>query len=377
MKPKHTRETEWQFLLSFLDASNSSVIITDAQAPDFPIIFVNAAFERTTGYSLAEVLGRNCRFLQNDDRDQPDRALIAKSLAEGVSCECLLRNYTKNGTMFWNKLYLYPFRKDGETLYFVGVQHDVTLERSLLLTVQETAVERARLIETLHEKKERMAALSLDLINAQEAERKAVARELHDVLGQRLSALNMLLHRSQRYFLVPEAKALWEQAEHELTELVGLVRNLSSSLRPPGLDYFGLEASIRELLARQFQDSPTWVLEYAGLPKRLPPTIEISVFRIVQESVTNILRHARARHVVVEIIGAPGMAELEVIIRDDGVGFDALNWPERSARGGRLGLAGMRERVQLLGGSLQVDSRTGAGTRIVAIIPLVLTPVQP
>lgn len=232
------------------------------------------------------------------------------------------------------------------------------------------AIERGRLIERLNAKQRRMAVLSQALVQAQEAERKALARELHDELGQRLTALNMLLHRARPWFADTEGQTLWNTAEHEMTQLIGMIRDLSASLRPPGLDLFGLQATIEQLLARRFENGPAWVLEYAGLPHRLAPVIEITVYRIVQESVTNIVRHANAHQVVVEINGGAHGDELELIVRDDGTGFDARRWRERGARDGRAGLAGMSERVQLLGGTFEVASRPGGGTRIVAVIPL-------
>jgi signal transduction histidine kinase len=236
------------------------------------------------------------------------------------------------------------------------------------------ALERARLVARLEAKRRHSARLSAELVLAQEAERKALARELHDELGQRLSALNLLLHRSHAYFDDEAGRSLWSQAERELASLVGLVRDMSVSLRPPGLDFFGLEPTIRHLLTRRFEGGPDWVFEYAGLPARLDPIIEISVYRIVQESVTNIVRHARARHVVVEINGGATGAELELIVRDDGAGFDAGGWREHAVRAGRAGLAGMSERVQLLGGALDVESEPGRGARISALLPL--TPLE-
>jgi signal transduction histidine kinase len=232
------------------------------------------------------------------------------------------------------------------------------------------AIERARLLARLESKRRDTARLSRELIDTQEAERKALARELHDELGQRLSALNMLLHRSKRYLNEGEAADIWQNAERDMSSLVGLVRDMSVSLRPPGLDYFGLEPTIEQLLSRQFENGPSWVFEYAGLARRLDPTIEISVYRIVQESVTNIVRHARARHVVVEINGGATGDELELIVRDDGVGFDACQWRMNAARAQSAGLTGMSERVQLLGGSFNIESTPGRGARVTAVLPL-------
>jgi len=359
------------FLFSFLESSNSPVVVTNALEPDAPIVFVNAAFERITGYSRAEAIGRNCRFLQGEDLDQPGRAKLDAALARGMPAECTLKNYRKNGDMFWNRLYVFPVKDEGGTItHFAGFQHDLTEEYALASALQRAGAERERLIDKISRKRARMARLSRDLINAQEAERKALARELHDELGQRLTALNLLLHRARPHLQAEDGEALWQEAERELGTLVGLVRGLSVSLRPPGLDYFGLEPTIGQLLSRQFETGPSYVFEYAGLPRRLEPTTEISVFRLVQESVTNIVRHARASHVVVEVNGGARGDELEIIVRDDGIGFDATLWREHGAQNGRSGLAGMSERVELLGGSFQVDSSPGRGTRITATLPL-------
>lgn len=361
-------------LFAFAGASNSSIVVTDAVTDDNPIVFVNPAFERMTGYAVQEIIGTNCRFLQGNDRGQTDRKIIRDAMRDGISCECLLRNYRKSGELFWNKLYMFPVRDDGGSVtHFVGVQHDVTREQALLTELKHIASERAVLIENIETKRRHMAHLSRDLINAQENERKALARELHDELGQRLTALNLLLHRVLPYFKTEEARVLWKQAEHEVESLVGLVRDMSVSLRPPGLDFFGLEPTVKQLLKRQLAGGPDWVFEYAGLPQRLAPSLEISVYRIVQESLTNIVRHARASHVVVEMNGGADGSELEVIVRDDGRGFDAASWREDVARAGCTGLSGMSERIQLLGGAFDVDSRPGRGTRITATLPLLTT----
>lgn len=214
------------------------------------------------------------------------------------------------------------------------------------------------------------ARASEQLVGAQERERKNLARELHDELGQRLSVLNMLLYRLQPAVSDMPAAQVWRDAERELAALVAQVRNISFSLRPPGLDYLGLEPALAQLLARQFDGGPTCLFEYALPPGRLPPVLEITAYRIVQESVTNILRYAQAGHVVVEINGGADGAELEVIVRDNGRGFDSEGWEARFAGTASSGMAGMRERVELLGGRFGVHSRPGQGTRVEATLPM-------
>lgn len=233
------------------------------------------------------------------------------------------------------------------------------------------AVERARMLARLEEKRRNLARLSLQLVTAQENERKSLARELHDELGQRLTVLNMLLYRLQPPDSEGERQAVWRQAEQELAGLVDQVRGMAVALRPPALDYSGLEAAVEQLLARLADCAGLrWVLEYAGMPPRLAAPVEMTVYRLVQESLTNIVRHAHAREVIVEINGGEFSTEVEVIVRDDGAGFDPARLGMPGAVGLSSGLAGMRERVELLGGVFEVSSAPGAGTRIMATIPL-------
>lgn len=108
-------------------ASINGIIISDPTLPDDPIIYANPAFERTTGYSLKETVGRNCRFLQNDDRDQPELEDLRDALAEGREFRTVIRNYKKSGEMFWNELYISPvYDERGNLTNFIGVQHDIT-----------------------------------------------------------------------------------------------------------------------------------------------------------------------------------------------------------------------------------------------------------
>ena len=110
-----------------LEATSNSILITDAQKPDMPIIFSNKAFQQMTGYSEDEVLGKNCRFLQEDDRDQKEIEIMRNALAKGEGCQVELRNYKKDGTLFWNKLTITPVHdKNGKLTHFIGIQEDVT-----------------------------------------------------------------------------------------------------------------------------------------------------------------------------------------------------------------------------------------------------------
>jgi PAS domain S-box-containing protein len=109
-----------------MGASSCGITIADASLPDMPLIYVNDAFEHITGYPVPEVVGRNCRFLQGNDRDQPGVALVRDALRAGKDCTVVLRNYRKDGTLFWNELFMSPIYSDGRLTHYVGIQTDVT-----------------------------------------------------------------------------------------------------------------------------------------------------------------------------------------------------------------------------------------------------------
>lgn len=123
----NTTRKDFELLSNALDSSNSGIIITDNNQPDNPIVYCNAAFEKISGYPRSEIIGHNCRFLQRDDKDQPARATLKSAVETGTACAIEIRNYKKNGELFWNELFVSPIRDDnGEITHFIGVQNDVT-----------------------------------------------------------------------------------------------------------------------------------------------------------------------------------------------------------------------------------------------------------
>jgi PAS domain S-box-containing protein len=121
---------DFNLILKALDSSVSGIVITDNTLPDNPIIFCNAAFEKITGYNRSEIIGHNCRFLQAQDRSQKVRETLARAIKEGKQCTIEIRNYKKNGELFWNELYISPvFNNEGKITHFIGVQNDITLRK--------------------------------------------------------------------------------------------------------------------------------------------------------------------------------------------------------------------------------------------------------
>jgi len=121
-----------ELLTKALDASISGIIITDNAQEDNPIVYCNRAFENISGYERNEIIGHNCRFLQADDRDQKERKILRDSVANGLECAVEIRNYRKNGDLFWNELYMAPVKdNNGKVTHFIGVQNDVTARKKV------------------------------------------------------------------------------------------------------------------------------------------------------------------------------------------------------------------------------------------------------
>lgn len=227
------------------------------------------------------------------------------------------------------------------------------------------ALENARLFDQVRRGREQMEILSRRLVASQESERRVVAKELHDEIGQALTGLLLMLDscRSQ----TPDAvSARIRDAQTVAGELVERVRDLSLNLRPAMLDDLGLKPALLWFFKRYTSQTAIRVwFDYAGLDRRLGPEMEIVAYRIVQEGLTNAARHAGVGEVTVRVWA--DQASLHVQVEDHGKGFDAEAALAASAS---VGLAGMRERSMALGGELVVESHPGMGTQIMVELPL-------
>lgn len=211
-----------------------------------------------------------------------------------------------------------------------------------------------------------LQALSLRLLRIQEDERRAIARELHDEIGQLLTGLKLQLESAQRDAAEPGVCAQIAEARTTAANLLEHVRSLTQQFRPRVLDDLGLQPAL-EWHAKQFtrQTGIDIALDVDLPQQRLPGELETVAFRIVQEAMTNAARHSQAKQIAVSVMTAE--KQLHVEISDRGAGFDLTTV---LARTDSLGLAGLRERVNLAGGRLEIYSRPGEGTRIQAEFPL-------
>lgn len=214
--------------------------------------------------------------------------------------------------------------------------------------------------------------LGLKIILAQEEERKRIAREIHDGLAQNLANIVLRTEIAERMMV----KQAYNAVREELIDLKGQVRGgieevrkIIFNLRPMALDDLGLVPTLRKFV-QDYEEKHKIRTQFdmIGKEARLPSGMEVAVFRLVQESFSNVLKHAQASHVALEITFQQQM--VKITITDNGVGFAADNIDRKITKGSHYGLIGMRERVELLEGRLDIQSSVGAGTKISMVIPI-------
>jgi len=260
--------------------------------------------------------------------------------------------------------------KDGATDYVLKerLARLVPAVRRAMQEVKER-VARQQAEAARQEYSRKTQVLSRRLVELHETERRRLARELDEGIGQLLTAtqlsLQALLQSPGTDALAPRLNESLTVVEHVLEQ----VQDISLNLRPSLLDELGLEPALRWYTNRQAALTG-WQAEVRADPlaHRLDPAVEIQCFRIAQEALTNVVKHAKARAVTVEV--SQHGEQIHLFVRDDGVGFDVASAREQAVRGASLGLFGMEERATLAGGGLQYCSTPGQGTEIHAWFPL-------
>ncbi len=449
-----------------IDSSNNGIIITGRKDQDYAIIYANQAFVDMTGYSMGELLGRNPRFLHRDDKQQAGIAVLRAALSDNHDAHAVIRNYRKDGSLFWNEVYISPvYGMEHNISHYIGIHNDVTrrVEMNKLIWNKEakmraifnnvmdgiiitdntahiesinpsaetmfgysrkelqgqsveqliSSTENQRIkfkisqqseppaeawgitktgnvfpvkigiskisleyhtlliftIQNISESKQAENALrnlSSHLELAREEERTWIAREIHDELGSKLTALKMdlswLTEKLTKQSLSYQIKTT--TMHQHINEAINSVKKIATDLRPSILDHLGLSAAI-EWQVDNFR-------EQSGLACRLSlPNQAIkmegqratAVFRIVQESLTNISRHAHATRVNINL----GFIDnkLSLSIEDNGNGMTTLQMHNPQ----KFGIQGMHERARHFGGTLTIDSAPGKGCTVKLTLP--------
>ena len=234
---------------------------------------------------------------------------------------------------------------------------------------------RRRAEDLLRETHRRLQSLSRRLLDVQESERGRIARELHDEIGQALTALSLRLQTLRCRDPDRGDGAGLDECIAIADGALRQVRNLCLDLRPPQLDDLGLAAAVRWQIDRQTRAAGIAAhLMFTGIEREPAADVATVCFRVAQEAITNAVRHAGARNVWIEF--DRGEKELRLVVRDDGCGFDVAARRRDALRGGSMGLLSMEERVVLEGGRFEVVSTAGGGTEVRVRLPMDTAPMS-
>ena len=315
----------------------------------------NKAAEELYGWRAEEVLGKKAAEVIRSDFSEEQRNEVLEELAKRGGYRAELIQYCRDSRPIWVEGTTMTLRDEkGDITGYVSVNRDIS--------------ERKRAEQALRESERRLRELGQQVVTAQEQERRRVSRELHDEASQALTALKISLDLLGRD-LPEEPKSLHERigdAVRLAGDTMERVRLLAHDLRPPELEAVGIDPVLEDY-CHEFGRRTHLAIRYQGtdLPA-LPDEVSICLYRVLQEALTNVLKHAQARNVWVRLGYVAEVITLSV--SDDGQGLDAADAGGLAHPKG-IGILGMRERLELLGGDLEIRSRPGEGTHLKAWVP--------
>ncbi len=331
-------EDELKLRADLLDAANDAIFLRELEGK---LIYINESVCRQSGYTRSELMGMNIV-----DLLAPEERYVFRPRHDEMMAKGGIRHETvhlcKDGTRIPVEVQSQVVSIGGRTLV-MSVIRDISLRKKA---------------------EEELRSIPVKLIEMQEKERRSMALELHDELGQSLTALKLMVNRALT--LKPDkVEPVLREALEVSDEAIKQVRDLSLNLRPPMLGDTGLLSALLWYIDRfQQQTGMKVTFKQANLGRNFPQMVIIGAFRIIQSSLTNVARHAGVKEVAVRV--SADRDRLNIRIEDKGRGFDSTKLvPGRST-----GLDGMRERAALLGGSFTVDTAPGAGTTITAVLPI-------
>jgi PAS domain S-box-containing protein len=340
------RESEERYRELFENAKDAMYV----HDLDGTYIRVNKAAERLSGYPRKEIVGRNfLEFIAPEDIRYVREHFCTK-LAQQGETTYEVDVVSKDGRRVPVEVSSRAIYENGAIVGVQGMARDIT-ERKLA--------------------QEALQMFSRQLIEAQEDERRRIARELHDQIGQVLTAVKMNLYTVQQVCTSSETRSYVKDNIEAVDEAMRLVRDLSIDLRPPVLDDLGLATALRWYVDRYTRRTGLKVevrIELADENERFSRELETACFRIAQEALTNVFRHANASQVLVQL--AKEGDDLLLRIKDDGVGFDRESIGHREQPAATLGLVSMQERAHAAGGVIEIDSKLSKGTEVWSSIPL-------
>ncbi|MCB9077251.1 MAG: PAS domain S-box protein [Anaerolineaceae bacterium] len=339
------------------------------------IMKINPAFTSLFGYDIVDVFSRKIHMLyvaQEDYEKLDPIRFSAKTVDNPDPYEVIYR--CKNGDVFISETVSAMVKDhEGRLLGFLKIIRDIS-ER------KKAELEKAQLFEAVSQQREQLRALTGRLAETQEAERKALARELHDQVGQNLTALDLNLNIissriNSTYFEEKDTvQARLNDSLDLIEQTAERIRGLMVNLRPPVLDDYGLVAALH-WYGEQFASRVNFAVKIQGEEPspRLSGLLEDTLFRITQEALTNVAKHAQANQVLITVETDNEFVRLQ--ISDDGAGFDLGQWVGGSKRK-NWGLVTMIERAEAIGGYCQIESQFGQGTQVTVELPRTTLPMR-
>jgi two-component system sensor histidine kinase NreB len=320
--------------LKFALDESSIVAVTDHRGK---ILYVNDKFCEISQYTRKELLGKDHRIINSGYHSKDFIQDIWNTISVGKVWRGDIKNRAKDGSYYWVNTTIVPFLDEkGSPYQFLAIRNEVT---------------------ELKRVEEELKTMMKQVMHVQEEERKRFSRELHDGIGQSMFALLIQL---DRIITVQENSEL-EKLRRSVSTIIEEVRSLAWELRPSVLDDLGVTPAIRTYIENFTQHFAIRIQFESNLRKRLDIQIETTIYRIIQEALTNISKYADVAEATVKLIETE--AQIEVQIYDEGNGFSR----ELNKKG--VGLFSMDERARGIGGRLEIVSEPGKGTRIVLTAP--------
>ncbi len=353
---KKKAEAKLKLLSRAVEASSVSVVITDA---DGNINYVNPYFSIVSQYSADEVLGRNPRVLKSGKHSNTFYKQLWDTLLSGNEWTGVFQNRKKNGELHWEQAVISPIvNTDGVITNFVAIKDDIT--------------SRIEAEDELKKTMQQFKRFATHLQNVREEEKILLAREIHDDLGQLLVALKMN-SGTARKTLGDGNQIDKDKLNNLMTSQVEMIdkaivsaRSIMNGLRPVKLDMLGFTEAAKEyILDFASRYSIECEHNFGEESIKLDQDTTLALYRILQETLMNIAKHAKASKVKINYLQIKEDIHFE--ITDDGVGFE----PGKSGRDDSYGLLGLNERVAILGGKISIDSVKGKGTKVHVVFPVV------